>query len=271
MRSRRTCVYCGDAEGLTNEHVYPECFQRTFKAFSIVKTPGGEKAIPGAQEVHDVCGACNNGPLSILDNIFCALNERYFSTIIRPGQRVRFEYDFDQLLRILLKIGYNVARTRNWPLSQWQEASQYILGNAPCPHGFRVFLQLMLSTPAIKTDLPVSPGTTEIPPLPIHVELINVNAIPGLALIYSISVWSYRFFVLRENSGVPSRLRERGVASWYKGTKSARELRRVGVSTLYSSTATFLDDLKDNPRFRSQLLEARKLKSEMDSKKPKES
>jgi len=51
----RTCVYCGVASDLTNEHVIPECFQKTFEPITTAKTPTGEKAILSALEIHDVC------------------------------------------------------------------------------------------------------------------------------------------------------------------------------------------------------------------------
>ena len=54
MRSGRTCAYCGQGSNLTNEHVFPECFRKTFKAITTTKTPTGEKAILDDLEIHDV-------------------------------------------------------------------------------------------------------------------------------------------------------------------------------------------------------------------------
>src|SRR5580658_3063707 len=142
MTTARTCAYCGRDSDLTNEHVFPECFNKTFDAITTAKTPAGEKAVLSDLEIHDVCGECNNGPLSSLDAFFCALNDKYFSTIIHSGDCVKFEYDFERLLRVLLKIGYNVARARKWPLANWQDTAHYIRGTAPRPLGFRLFLQL---------------------------------------------------------------------------------------------------------------------------------
>jgi hypothetical protein len=112
VKTARTCVYCGHGSNLTNEHVFPECFRETFEPISTAKTPTGEKAILSALEIRHVCARCNSGPLSQLDTYLCALNDKYFSKIVRPGDRVRVQYDFDLLLRMLLKISYNVVRAR---------------------------------------------------------------------------------------------------------------------------------------------------------------
>lgn len=77
---------------------------------SIVKTPSADKAIPNPQEIGDVCANCNNVALSRLDSYLAALTRKYFLTIVQPGDRIRFGYDFDLLLRLMLKVAYNVAR-----------------------------------------------------------------------------------------------------------------------------------------------------------------
>ena len=103
----RTCAYCGQASDLTNEHVIPECFQKTFEPITTAKTPTGEKAVTSALLIGDVCPHCNNGPLSQLDTYLCELNDRYFRKVVRAGDCVRFEFNFDLLLRVLLKIGFH--------------------------------------------------------------------------------------------------------------------------------------------------------------------
>jgi hypothetical protein len=267
VKTMRKCAYCGQGSDLTNEHVFPECFRRTFEAVSIAKTPAGEKAILSALEIHDVCARCNAGSLSQLDAYLCTLNDKYFSKIVRPGDRVRFEYDFDLLLRMLLKIGYNVARARKWPLGHWQDTMQYILGNTPCPAGFHVFLQLMIPTPAKKTNLPVSPGTIEVPPWPMSVYPIDMSGHRGLVSGSWVSVWSYRFFVLREDAQVPRGGRRQAIARWAKNTKGAYELTPRGVATIYASSVEVLDSVEDSPIFHEQLSKARRLKSDTELSK----
>ena len=163
-------------------------------------------------------------------------------------------------------IGFNVARARKWPSDNWQGVVPYVLGNESFPLGFRVFVQLMIPTPVEKTDLPVTPGTTEVPPWPMSVYIEDVSSFPGLASGFWISVWSYRFFVVRED--VQSRdIRRRGFTKWLKCRKGAHELTRRGSATVYASSVDVLDDAEDSAVFREQLSLARKLKFKRESKR----
>jgi hypothetical protein len=264
----RSCVYCGQRRNLTNEHVVPDFYHKTFgETISIVKTPSGDKAIPSPQEIGDVCANCNNGALSRVDSYLADLTKKYFSTIVKPGDRIQFVYDSDLLLRTMLKVAYNVARTRNQPIEVFQEASEFILGEKPRPSGFRVFLQLLVPTPARKTDLHLEPGTTEVPPLPWRADVYDVSGFPGLAFARSVSFMSYRFFIVREDIKVPAAVRKRSVARWLKQNKGANELTNKGSATVYASSVTVLDALKGNPTFEAQLAKARKLKAEMERKR----
>jgi hypothetical protein len=260
-KKARSCAYCGRISALTNEHVFPECFRKTFEAISIAKTPSGDRAIYSALEIHDVCARCNNGPLSKLDTYLCTLNDNYFSNIVHPGDCVRFEYDFDLLLKMLLKIGFNVARARKWPYRNWADVAKCIVEGEPCPSEFHLFLQLLVPTPIEKTNLPVTDGTTEIPPVPLRSFLTNVSALPGMNLEYAISVWSYRFFILREDARVPTKARKYMMAKWLKTTKGAYELTRSGRATIYASSVDVLSDATDSTIFEHQLSLARDLKS----------
>jgi hypothetical protein len=270
VSARRVCAYCNEESVLTNEHVFPECFRKTFEAIiTPTKTPTGEKAILSALEIRDVCARCNHGPLSCLDTYLCEINDLYFSKIVHPGDRIRFQFDFDVLLRMLLKIGYNVARARKWPLENWHETTQFILGNGPCPEGFHIFLQLTVPTPVEKVHRPVSPSTTEVPPLPMSVYLMGVSNLPGLISGFWVSVWSYRFFVLRENTLVPRRVRQRTLSHCWKNTTGAYELSRGRAATIYASSVEALDIYKDSSIFDKQLSQARKLKSDLETKRRK--
>ncbi len=267
MNTRRRCAYCGQQEDLTNEHIFPECFRKTFEAISLAKTVDGEKAILSALEIGDVCGPCNNGPLSQLDTNLCLLNDKYFSKIVHSGDCVRIEYDADTLLRMLLKIGYNVARVREWPFGYLRNASPYILGKESRPVEFRIFLQLMIPTPAKKTNLPLLPGTKEIPPLPISVYAMDTSDYPGIVAGFWVSIWSYRFIILLEDTEVQRRVRERTLTLWLKHEKGVCELTYRNAATVYASSAEVLDALKNSPIFHEQLSKARKLKSATELKK----
>lgn len=168
---------------------------------------------------------------------------------------------------MLLKIGYNVARARKWPLGHWSDAAGYILGNASCPAGLHNFLQLMIPTPVEKTNRSVTPGTTEVPPWPMSVYPIDVSRLPGLASGSWVSIWSYRFFLVREDAQVLRSMRQRTLAKCWKNTPGAVELTRRGVATIYASSAEVLDAVKNSPIFDEQLSQARKLKAATELKR----
>ena len=241
MEKKRSCAYCDGTTDLTNEHVIPECYVKTLgPTISIVRTSTEDKAIPNAQEIGDVCAVCNNGPLSLLDTYLASLSQQYFSKIVHPGDRIRFSYGFDQLLRLVLKLG-KLARTRGWPLAVFKEARQYILGREKCPPGLHLFLQLLIPTPAKDCRYRVPPGTQEIPPLPWHAELRDVSGFPGLASEFSISFMSYRFFVVQENPSVSLAIRKASLKEWLKDNKGTNQLSDVGHSVVHSSSVTVVE------------------------------
>lgn len=264
LEKKRSCAYCDGTTDLTNEHVIPECYVKTLgPTISIVKTPTEDKAIPNPQEIGDVCAVCNNGPLSLLDTYLASLSQQYFSKIVHPGDRIRFSYDFDQLLRLVLKLGYNVARTRGWPLAVFKEARQYILGREKCPPGLHLFLQLLIPTPEKDCKYAVPPGTQEIPPLPWHAELRDVSGFPGLASEFSISFMSYRFFAVQEDPSVSSTIRKASLKEWLKDNKGTHELSDVGHSVVHSSCVSVVEVLEKDPAFENQLAKAIELKARM--------
>jgi len=63
------------------------------------------------QTSRDVCGPCNHGPLSKLDGYVRTLYDRYIRHWVVEGQEVELEYDYGKLLRWLMKLSYNSART----------------------------------------------------------------------------------------------------------------------------------------------------------------
>jgi hypothetical protein len=272
VNSSRTCAYCDVGTDLTNEHILPNTYHKfAGNSIDIVKTPSGDKAVSSAQKIGDVCAACNNGPLSRLDSYLAELIETYFSKIVHSGDQIRFHYEFDPLLKLLLKILFNVARTRNWPLQTFQNCKRYILGKEKLgTSGFRIFLQLLIPTPVAKTELPVTPGTKEIPPLPWHTELYDVGGLAGLVFACSISFRSYRFFVLKEDSSLPPVVRLRSIVKWLRENKGASEIKKSKTEAIiYASSVTVIDAVKESPVFYDQLQKARKLKSDMELKSRK--
>lgn len=105
----KSCAYCDAGGKLTREHIWPNGFLKRTN-YEIKFSAKANKTFAGDIVVSDVCPACNNGPLSRLDNYACELYDRRFAKFCEDGATVAFSYDYSLFLRWLLKVSYNSAR-----------------------------------------------------------------------------------------------------------------------------------------------------------------
>jgi hypothetical protein len=207
---------------------------------SIARTSEGDKAIGGALQIGDVCARCNNEKLSALDTYICELHDRYFKTIVHAGDRVDVRFDFDRLLRWLLKTGYNTARARGWHVKKDSGLPQYILGEGDRPLGFRVFLQLIIPTPTSSREWVTQPDAAEIPPACGRIDLLDVSKLVGFNMGYVVSLNSYLFHIFREVDAVLSRIRKRVLKNLLKHMPGAYEITDKDRAVVYSSSLDFM-------------------------------
>lgn len=104
----RTCAFCGKSGNLTREHIWPKGIIN--RVDYRIRRTGRGKVISGELTIGDVCGKCNNGPLSILDTYICKLYDEYFHQFRDKGSVVEFQYDWWQLGNWFLKASFNAAR-----------------------------------------------------------------------------------------------------------------------------------------------------------------
>jgi hypothetical protein len=186
-----------------------------------------------------VCFACNNGPLSLLDEYICGLYDKHFVHLVRPGDCVRLTVDFDLLLRWLLKTAYNFARARrgHWPVSSLFLLRDYILGKDQTRPASRLLLQLIppgrIEPGSIK-GLP--PDATEAPMIFNRVAVFDCRFAPGFVMRFLITVNSYYFHVLVEDPNANGRLRERVFAKWVKEIPGGFQLIPGKTAVVYSSS-----------------------------------
>ena len=150
--SNQSCAYCGNASNpLTREHLWPISLSRRFNEdatnphFFLERSP--QKFLIGEPTVKDVCCVCNNGELSQLDVYACELYDRFWCKKIERGQVIKFDYDYDRLIRWLLKISFNSARIHDSDPGILNYYSKYMIGRFRAPRNMRLFLQLI--SPAI--------------------------------------------------------------------------------------------------------------------------
>ncbi|MDI9273135.1 hypothetical protein [Stenotrophomonas sp. PFBMAA-4] len=155
----KTCQYCDLSGDLTKEHVIPNWYYKGIKP----KSGAGfsEKArgrlFSGELKIRDVCEKCNNGPLSELDNYGKGLYERHMLQPTNERGSSDFTFDYNLLVRWLLKLSYNSARMTGNDVGILSEYKEVILGTAPIPKNVRVTLKCV--SPAMPGE--VSPHSTD--------------------------------------------------------------------------------------------------------------
>jgi hypothetical protein len=147
----RQCAYCGEQKtALTREHIFPAALDREFsKDGTGMREPYwldrlDEKMVGGQPTVKDVCPECNNVILSKLDSYGLQLYQRNFHRIAENNETVEFDYDYNQLLRWILKLSYNSARANKADdVKHLQKHRWYILGRHKRPARLALYLTLI--------------------------------------------------------------------------------------------------------------------------------
>lgn len=139
------CAYCHRTAPATKEHIWPNSlidrFEHGLKTFN----HRSSRFYSGDPVVKDVCGDCNSGRLNRLDTYLCEVFDRFMHRVLLPGEGVQLEYDYDLLLRALLKITYNSSRvmTEAKTTETLARFSSFILNGGYHPH---VVLRLQIVT-----------------------------------------------------------------------------------------------------------------------------
>ena len=151
----KQCAYCGKKETLTLEHIWSSCLIERLEGEFHTYNRQQDKFYKGDPTIRDVCQNCNNVRLSVLDTYLCSLYEKYFSEFIKPGDAAKLGYNYDMLLRSLLKISYNSSRTYKENLKNiklHEKYSKYILGDGYRPQQIMLRLQIVTSAKVVRLD-----------------------------------------------------------------------------------------------------------------------
>ncbi|EHQ29711.1 hypothetical protein [Mucilaginibacter paludis] len=127
MPKLRKCAYCKKEVKLTREHIWPSCLITRMPELQVNYLKNNRLFTAGDLVIADVCAACNNIKLSPLDAYFCSLYDGYFKTYKEDLTPFKFEYDYNLLLRSLLKITYNSSRTVNREYNDFEKYREFIL------------------------------------------------------------------------------------------------------------------------------------------------
>lgn len=182
---------------------------------------------------------CNNGPLSVLDQYACGLYDKYFGRLVRSGDCVKFAFEFDLLLRWLLKTAFNLARARRgkWPVDTLFGLRKYILGKDQQAPASRLFLQLITPTKIEPGSVKgLAPDVAEAPIVFNRVILFDCSFAPGFLTGFLVTLNSYYFHILLEDSNTKARLRERVFATFMKDNPGAFRLSPCKRAVVYASS-----------------------------------
>jgi len=137
------CAYCQRPAKLTKEHLYPQFLAGYNGPRCLGYNAAAYKVTVGQRVIRDVCSTCNNESLGSLDGY----GHRYFRAnkldqAFTEEKVAEVHYDYDLLLRWVLKISYNSFRTVDFPDDPFASLIPYILTGKNRPKS--KFVKLMI-------------------------------------------------------------------------------------------------------------------------------
>ena len=122
------CAYCRRVKKLTKEHIYPKFLYKKIRGRLSGFNEAADKVTLGERLIKDVCSTCNNNVLSKLDKYgeqYFQLNKLDHSFTNETSAEIYYEYD--ALLRWILKVSYNSFRTIKFAHNPFLNLIPYIL------------------------------------------------------------------------------------------------------------------------------------------------
>ena len=173
---------------MTREHVVPAFIYEFQKSHSNKFTGWNDAAqamTPGELKVKDVCDTCNNVVLGSLDNYAKQLLTA--SGIMAKNytkKSVTIDYDYDLLLRWLLKVSFNSSRTTGFFSALFEPYRDYILNGTSRPPSSSVAVVADLAAPILLNEQEalerfghLATGTQRYNPF--HMRISNVTITSG--------------------------------------------------------------------------------------------
>ena len=197
----KTCSYCCKSAPLTREHIWPNCLIEKYESL-LTYSKREAKFYKGDPTIKDVCGHCNNVLLSKLDSYLSSLYDAHFERILLPGEPATIAYDYQLLLRALLKISYNSARA-DAPERVVKAHKSFI--NFILHGGYCSPIQLRLQVVTASRAINVSEGT-EKPLEPKHLRCAEIPYDGPLShrfVVRMVAINSYWFFLVFPHKAEP--------------------------------------------------------------------
>lgn len=202
-------------------------------------TDKSDYTFKGDLVISDVCAECNNGPLSSLDASFLPYFKKQMLDYISQGDDVTFEYDYDLLLRELLKISFNSSRASvsgDSAKSVFEKYIPYILSGKGDVSGVAVSLMIVTSSVAFPQAVNRSPKIVK-PYLLRSAKVDGKNINDGKYIVRVVAFNSFWFHLLIPKTLVNSKARKEFWNEFKSKTHLHGVLLKKGFNSLKISKA----------------------------------
>lgn len=212
LGKQKNCAYCKSTTNLTKEHIFPSAIIKSFNIELLSMTDKSDYHFKGDPVIGDVCAECNNGILSQLDAHFVTCFKNQMLTPLKPGDEITFEYEYeyDLLLRELLKISYNSARASNGGYNARATLEKYIpfiITDNKKTDG--IILSLLIVTSANRINLETGKHEEPLEPYLLRSTSIGgLNLNPNNYIVRMVAFNSFWFFLLIPKRPVTSKMKK---------------------------------------------------------------
>jgi hypothetical protein len=246
---KRKCAYCGCNGPLTKEHIVPAFLSRLFPYINTGIPPRSKHVAKFEGTMRDVCPNCNSGPLSDLDayaQSFIEQNKLHRTfPLKRPS--ILVTYDYERLLRWLLKVSYNAMRAEDRDLEAISKCKGFILGSESVPYHPEIFVEVIRNMPIsdrARHKLPASIKNAES--LTAHRFRLGTFGFPGsetTSVCRFVAINAFYFYLMLLPSTLRSEERDQIFLGFRKSVRYALRLRADRKAVYVKVSKNTLDDV----------------------------
>jgi hypothetical protein len=197
----KACAYCGSSGPFTRDHVFSKFLYRDYPDHKFGYRPQANRYLTHEAVVRDVCQVCNNGPLSQLDNYGRAFVEmNRCNRQFRTRAEIVLRYEYEVLMRWLLKVSYNGIRATNRDTSAILPWVPFILDGGKRPYPAEIFVEVVRNHPVSAEDRHSLQGKLKgarsLPSLRFRVGGVSGPALSGRAAVRYVTINAFYLYVL---------------------------------------------------------------------------
>lgn len=238
----KKCAYCDEKRKTTKEHIWPKCIINRMPELEAKYVSSQKKFVSSELTISDVCAECNNTKLSSLDAYLCQLYDQYFKTYIEEKQMFVFEYDYELLLRSLLKITYNSSRTVNKLENIFAKYRKFIKDGGENVENITINLDIVL---------PSTYDGKKIYPKSARCGSLNIGIASDSFILRVISINSFYFYIMISKDEKVNKTDFFEVFNRIPGTNihpysTKTEVNQSSNSNTYDSHIDFIVNTKDS-------------------------